>query len=111
MPAVVAAPAFELSTGYTRFTLTPHLTRVSVAIAHQRHRVALATAALIIRTKLEEHSAIKRRLTGNPTITGDGTIRVTLTDRTARHRHTITIPATQIATQLRQWTTPDNARA
>ncbi|MFI6776109.1 hypothetical protein [Nocardia sp. NPDC050412] len=106
MPTVVAAPAFQLSTGYTRFTLTPRLTRVSVATAHQRHRDVLATAALIIRTRLDERNAIKRRMTGNPTIAGDGTIHVTLTDRTARHRHTITITPTQIATQLRQWTTP-----
>ncbi|WP_460699584.1 hypothetical protein [Nocardia thraciensis] len=72
---------------------------------HQCHRDALATAALIIRTAREKRGAIERRLTGNPTIASDGTIRVILTDRTARHRHTINITAKQIANQLREWTT------
>lgn len=100
-PSVCAHPAFELLTGYTRLTLTPDLTRVSVARMHYRLRDVLAMAALIIRADL---APITRRLQGNPKIADDGTINVELLDRLGRRRHAITVTPADIVAHLRDWT-------
>jgi hypothetical protein len=105
MPTAGVHPAFELLSGYTKVTFTPHLTRVSVARMHHRLRDALAMAALMIRADLAKHGGgITRRLEGNPEIADDGTIRVVLTDRLGRRRHTATVTPADIVAHLRDWT-------
>lgn len=104
-PTVGAHPAFELLTGYPRLTLTPRLTRVSVPRMDRRLRDALAMAALIIRADLAKRGGITRRLEGNPEIASDGTIRVILTDRLGRRRHTATVTPADLVAHLRDWTT------
>jgi hypothetical protein len=103
-PSAGKRPAFELVSGYTRFTLTPTMTRVSVAAIHHRHRHELAAAALMIRANLETRGSLVHRLTGAPKITANGTIRVTLIDRLGRRRYTTVITPTDIASRLRRWT-------
>ncbi|WP_146099096.1 hypothetical protein [Nocardia nova] len=103
MSSVAPTPTFELSTGYTRITLTAQLTRVSVAAVHKRHRDAIATAALIVRESLEKRGALERRMTGSPRIASDGTVSVVLTDRTRRYQHKAVVTPTDIAKRLREW--------
>lgn len=95
-----AKPRFELISGYTKITLTPDLTRVSVAHRDRQHRELLAAAALAIREELEQRGSMTRRLAGEPHVSRDRTVSVVMTDRSNQRSYEITVPLHRIADNL-----------
>lgn len=98
--AATAKPRFELVSGYTKITLTPSLTRVSVAHRDRQHRELLAAAALAIREELEKRGSMTRRLAGEPNVSRDRTVSIVMTDRSNQRSYEITVPLHRIADNL-----------
>lgn len=96
----------QIVSGYTRITLTPSLTRVSISDAHRKHRNALVAAALAIREILASQGGLKRRLTGEPSVRSDGTFEVVLTNRSSQRTYAFTFSSAEVAMLLRRNSSP-----